>query len=74
MRLTDLRNGEKAVIVNVHDGRGVDRLLDFGVIPGTEIECITSYPFGGPLLLKVGASHIAIGLRMARGIEIARKS
>jgi ferrous iron transport protein A len=71
--LTALKTGERALISNIIRGRGVQqRLMDLGLIPGTSIEVISHHPFGGPILLKVGSSHVALGRGVAKAIEVEK--
>jgi Fe2+ transport system protein FeoA len=70
--LKELPAGSKAKVVNVH-GEGVisKRLMEMGVIPGTEIRVIKSAPFGDPIQIRVLGSSLALRRNEAASIEIA---
>ena len=71
--LTVLKPGEKALVSKIRHGRGAQkRLMDLGLLPGTPIEVIARHPLGGPILLKVGSSHVALGRRVAEAIEVEK--
>lgn len=73
MVLTELKPGEKAQILDLSKGeRAKRRMVDLGLIPGTVIEMIAYHPFGGPVLIKVGCSHVALGRGLANSIIVAR--
>jgi len=74
MVISQLAVGEKAKITNISRGQEARRrLVDLGLIPGTEVEMIAVHPWGGPLLLKVGRSHVALGRNVASAIQIEKK-
>jgi len=70
--LFDLKTGAKAFIENINAGLGArKRLMELGLLPGTQVEVVARHPLGGPILLKVGSSHVALGREIARKIEIS---
>jgi len=69
--IDDLRPGEKGIIVQVLADEGIkQRLMDLGLIEGTEIEMIRHAPFGDPIQIKALNTHIALRRREARMIVI----
>jgi DtxR family Mn-dependent transcriptional regulator len=50
------------------------RLLDFGLVPGSEVRCEFSSPFGSPIAYSVRGSTIGLRRRQARNIFIRRSS
>lgn len=73
MRLAELVPGERAIISgDAGDARVNRRLLDLGLVPGTRLEVTARHLFGGPMVIRVGGAHIAIGARLARLVPVER--
>lgn len=77
--------GAKGKITRIHDGRGlVSRLSDIGFIPGVEVRVVHSHVsshhrhhhhghnpvHGGPLVVEVKDSRIALGRGVAMKIMV----
>lgn len=86
LRLSDLKNGERGVVISIGTGRGRGdagragrdwgfrkRLEDMGLTPGTEVTVVRSAPFRGPLEVHVRGSRLAIGRGMANRILVEAK-
>lgn len=79
--LAFMAEGEKAEIISLRPplaGGGkcpdcMEHLKDMGLRPGKQIEMLTNSG-GGPLLLKVDESRIALGRGMAMKIYVRRES
>lgn len=57
-------------IVAVDGGRNVHRRLsDLGLAPGQRVRIVAGQP-GGPVLVAIGASRIAIGFGMALKVRV----
>ncbi|MBM4333759.1 MAG: metal-dependent transcriptional regulator [Deltaproteobacteria bacterium] len=71
LTLKDLRPGEKARVIEVR-GKGNlrKRLLDMGMVPGTEVEIISASR-GGPLIIRLDGMRLGIGMGMARKIFVS---
>ncbi len=66
-----LRVGEKAIIIKVNNKGDIRRrLLDIGLIPGTEVESILKSPSGDPAAFLIRGSLFAIRSEDASKIEI----
>jgi len=75
MRLTDLKKGEKGMIVSILGGWCVvKRLEELGLTPGTEITMKKSAPFRGPVEISVRGSRLAIGRGVAMKIVVKKKT
>jgi len=71
--LINLKEGEKAIIVSITCEVDVtQRLIDMGLIPGTEITVIKS-AFFGPIEISVRSSKLAVGRGIAAKILVKRK-
>ncbi|BCD68702.1 FeoA domain-containing protein [Nitratiruptor sp. YY09-18] len=69
MPLTMASVGRKLKIVDIRGGRkAIDRLLAMGISPGIEIKLLKND--GGPLLVKLGESRIALGFGLADKIIV----
>ena len=70
--LRELPAGSTAKVVNVHgEGAVSKRLMEMGVIPGTEIRVIKTAPFGDPIQVRVLGYSLALRKNEAASIEIA---
>lgn len=74
-RLDALRPGERAKVVEIApavQGTQRRRLLDLGVLPGTEIAAEITSPAGDPRAYRIRGALIALRRRQAQGIYISR--
>jgi ferrous iron transport protein A len=71
-KLCDLKAGEKAQVVALrHPGGLRRRLLDIGLINGTEVECLGCSPLGDPKAYLIRGAVIAIRTADACEVEIS---
>ena len=72
MTLDLLAAGQRARVVAVH-GEGVfrRRLLELGVLPGTEVERTGQAPLGDPLTYRVRGAVVCLRRVDARHVEVA---
>lgn len=68
--LTQLKKGEKAIVLDFNIEAIPLKLLEMGCLPGNTIELIQKAPFGDPLYYNVNGSHVAIRLETAQEISI----
>lgn len=69
--LNSIEPGERAVISEIKSTEGMRRrLLDIGMIPGTEIECVGRSPSGDPKAFLIRGAVIAIRSEDSAGIII----
>lgn len=70
MSLSDLESGNKAVVESILGGRHLrQRLVNLGVLPGSEVTVIRSSRLG-PMVLNVQGSQIMLGRGMASQIYV----
>ena len=69
--LDRLRKGQRAIIAHLKS-RGLERrrLMDLGILPGTEIRVEMGNPLGDPNAYQVRGSVIALRNAQAQNIEI----
>lgn len=70
-KLSELKKGEKAVIVNVNlNGLTRRRLYDLGFIPGTIIQVVFESPLGDPVAYFVKDTLIALRRDESENIDV----
>ena len=71
MRLSQLNVGEKCVVSSLKNtGTIRRRLLDIGLLPGTEVECLFTSPFGDPIAYSIRQAIVAIRKSDAKDILV----
>lgn len=69
-KLSDLKTGERAVILDFRGGRTINnRLASIGFTPGAVVSMATNYGLG-PLIVLVRGSRVALGRGEAAKIII----
>lgn len=69
--LTQINQGETAVVIDIRGGYGMKRKLEsMGIKPGVTITKVSSQLMRGPITVQVGNTRIAIGFGMARKIIV----
>ena len=69
--LSDLEKGQKAIIVQV-GGKGAvkRRMMDMGMVPGSEISVVRKAPFGDPIEYKIKGYSLSLRKSEAKKIMI----
>jgi ferrous iron transport protein A len=71
--LADVVVGEKVIVLELQcEGAYRRRLLDLGLIPGTEVRAIMISPLGTPIAYDIRGSIIALRLEDASHIIVIR--
>lgn len=74
VRLVDLKEGQKGIVITVLGGRmAVKRLADLGLTPRTEIEILKKIPYHGPVEIQVRGSNLVLGRGIASKIIVDPK-
>lgn len=74
VRLIDMRAGGRGTVLEILGGGGLIRRLEaLGVRPGVRIEKMTGSPFGGPVVVRIGQTRLAVGAGMAGKIIVEWK-
>lgn len=69
--LSQMRTGQKGVIIQIAGGRGLNsRLETMGIRIGHEVTKISSMLMAGPVVVKAGNTEIALGFGMAQKIIV----
>ena len=69
-KLSDLKKGEKAKIVDVSSQEIPIKLLEMGCLPGNKVRLIQQAPFKDPIYIEINGSYVAIRKETAKLIEI----
>lgn len=68
--LIELKSGELAKVVTIVGGKGASlRLAAHGIVPGVVVEKVGNLA-GGPVVLKIGQSQVAIGRGLASKVIV----
>ena len=71
--LSELKPKERGTIVKVGGGGPVRRrILDMGVVPGTEVEVVRVAPLGDPVELLIRGYHLSLRKEEAREILVEK--
>jgi Fe2+ transport system protein FeoA len=71
--LSELKPKEKGTIVKVGgDGPVRRRILDMGVVPGTEVEVVRVAPLGDPVEFLIRGYHLSLRKEEARDIFVEK--
>lgn len=73
MTLRDLLPGERAVVLGWPDGAAPPRLLEMGLIEGTEFEVVRLAPFGDPINIRIRGYNLSLRKSEAARISVARR-
>ncbi len=62
----------RSVVVHHVDGDSLiaDRLLDMGIHPGVELELISRMPLGGPFVIRIESSFLALREEEAQCLKV----
>ena len=72
--LDQLAAGERGVISDLDcDPSIARRLMELGLVPGTDIEMIRRAPLGDPLEVRVRGVHLSLRRTEARHIHVAAR-
>lgn len=65
--------GERGTIERIEGDRGiVRRLMELGLVPGTEVEVVRHAPLGDPVELRIRQVHLSIRRSEAAQIHVTR--
>ncbi len=69
--LSEMRVGEKGKVERLAESGSVHhRILDMGVIPGTELEVERIAPLGDPIWIKLKGYQLSLRKEEAAGIHV----
>ena len=69
--LTELKPGDQGTVVAVRGGRGMQsRLRSLGLVEGQTLRKLSALAWGGPVVVEVKRTQVAIGRGMAAKILV----
>jgi ferrous iron transport protein A len=69
--LTELRPGEQATVAAIQGGWGLQaRLRNLGLVEGQTIRKVSALAWGGPVVVEIERTQVAIGRGMASRILV----
>ena len=69
--LTELVQGQEGTIVAIRGGRGFrSRLFNLGLVEGQRIRKLSALAWGGPVVVEVKRTQVAIGRGVAGRIAV----
>lgn len=72
MKSTELKRGQKAIVLSFGKGKGFERkMFEIGIMQGTQIKLLEKHPFRGPLLFQVGNTRIVLGRGIAASLDVS---
>ena len=72
MPLSDLKPGQRARIEAIAGEPAlVQRLYEFGLLEGEEVELVAVAPLGDPVEIRVGQTRLSLRLREAAGVTVS---
>ena len=70
MRLSELKLGQRAEIVVVHNGTSSLRIMELGLVKGTTVQLTSVAPTGDPLAFQVNDSTVSLRKTDAQLVEV----
>jgi Fe2+ transport system protein FeoA len=72
LRLTNLEPGQKCVVVNITgSGAARRRIMDMGIVRGSEIKVIRRAPLGDPVEFEIRDYNLTLRKREAECIHVS---
>jgi len=71
LRLSELKQGQKAVVKNFLQEELFLKLLEMGLLPQSRIEIIGKAPLGDPINIRVQETMLSLRKAEAQEIEVA---
>lgn len=72
--MSELKPGDKAVIIAVSaQGEVAQRLVDMGLIKGTQFKVLRKAPLGDPLEIQLRGFLLALRMKEAECVSVERK-
>ncbi|MFT5479997.1 MAG: ferrous iron transport protein A [Bacteroidia bacterium] len=70
MLLSDLQQGQKALIIRVFPSELREKLMEMGCVPGVEVSLLLKAPLGDPLAYDVDGYCLSMRRQEASNIEV----
>jgi ferrous iron transport protein A len=73
LTLREMHPGDKGVVTKWVNGGAPLRLLEMGLLEGTEFEVIRLAPFGDPIEIRIRGYHVSLRKSEASRIQVERQ-
>jgi Fe2+ transport system protein FeoA len=70
MTLDQLKPGERGVVTGWRSEEPPSRLLEMGILQGTELEIVRLAPLGDPIDVRIRGYHLSLRKREAELIQV----
>lgn len=60
IKLSDLRENQAGIIKEILETKISEKLLEFGVHPGSSFKVLSIAPFRGPIFIQIGDLRVAL--------------
>ncbi len=70
MTLDQLKPGERGIVTGWNSPEPPSRLLELGILQGTQLEIIRTAPLGDPIDVRVRGYHLSLRRQEAGLIEV----
>jgi Fe2+ transport system protein FeoA len=74
LTLREMHPGDKGVVTKWVNGGAPLRLLEMGLLEGTEFEVIRLAPFGDPIEIRIRGYHVSLRKSEASRIQVERRN
>ena len=72
MTLAELGVGDSARVVSLGDDEAAERMMEMGLVEGTQFSVVRFAPLGDPIEIKTRGYHLTLRRAEAMGIEVER--
>jgi ferrous iron transport protein A len=75
IKLRDMRSGQRGTVTDLGmEDRERFRLMEMGLIPGTELRFVRRAPMGGPIEVEMRGLHLSLRAQEASNIIVQVES
>jgi ferrous iron transport protein A len=72
MTLADLGVGERARVVSLGDDEAAERMMEMGLVEGTEFSVVRFAPMGDPIEIKTRGYHLSLRKAEAASVGVEK--
>lgn len=72
MNLAELKAGDHARIVALGDDDAAERMMEMGLVEGTEFSVVRFAPLGDPIEIKARGYHLTLRKAEAASVEVEK--
>lgn len=72
MTLADLGVGERARVVSLGDDEAAERMMEMGLVEGTEFSVVRFAPLGDPIEIVTRGYHLSLRKAEAASVEVEK--